>query len=204
MMQTSVKDVSHTFGVLRKITITTLVGAFLLNGLLVYYLLSEKDDAARKVYVVTDHGTLVALQKDSRQVSVHEARNHVRSFLSFAFAHNAANYKEHVERALQLIDKAGGARLVHDFNKGEVYPNYVRLGTHTTLQIDSVNIDMLTRPITGAAYARQNIHLDNEQKTFPIAIRFELTETYRSDKNPYGLLIGKMDYVPYTPALAKP
>jgi hypothetical protein len=195
----SVRNLSGSFEAMRKITLTTMVGAFLLNGILVYFLLNRQDQDLKKVYVVTDHGSFVASRKETRQVSVHEARNHVRAFLQTAFAHSAATYKENVDRALHLIDKSGGTRLVHDFNKGEIYQNYVRMGTYTTLQLDSVLIQTGTRPLSGRAYAQQTIFLDGKQKAFPIAIRFELIETARSDQNPFGLLIQGMDYIPYSP-----
>jgi hypothetical protein len=196
-MSTSVKDYHYTFGALKKVTIITLIGAFILNGILVYYILSSKETQAKRVYVVTDSGTFPAILQETRKVSVYEARNHVRTFFSTLFAHDATNYKERVEAGLALIDKQSGQRIVNDFNKGEVYENYVRLGTYTTLEMDSVVIDVSTRPISGRAYARQTIFLGEESKAYPIGAKFELIETYRSDNNPYGLLIQKFDFIPY-------
>lgn len=196
-MATSVKDYHFTFNTLKKVTITTLVGAFLLNGLLVCYILSLEAKEAKRVYVVTDAGTFPALLSETRSISIHEARNHVRTFLTTMFAHGASNYKERVENALHLINKNGGTRIINDFTKGEVYENYVRLGTYTTLAVDSVVIDMANRPISGKAYARQTIYLGEESKVYPIGIRFELIDTYRSAENPYGLLIQNFDFIPY-------
>lgn len=196
-MATSVKDYHYTFNTLKKVTITTLVGAFLLNRILVYHILSLEAKEAKRVYVVTDAGTFPAILSETRRVSLHEARNHVRTFLQTMFAHNAASYKERVENALHLIDKKGGGRIINDFNKGQVYENYVRLGTYTTLAVDSVVMDMGKRPISGKAYARQTIYLGEESKVYPIGIRFELIDTYRSDENPYGLLIQNFDFIPY-------
>jgi hypothetical protein len=59
-MANSVKDYHYTFNTLKKVTITTLVGAFLLNGILVYYILSLRNKEAKRVYVVTDSGTFPA------------------------------------------------------------------------------------------------------------------------------------------------
>jgi hypothetical protein len=123
----------------------------------------------------------------------------VRTFLLTTFAHSGANYKERVESGLHLIDKAGGGRIINDFTKGEVYENYVRLGTYTTLTVDSVVVDMKTKPISGKAFARQTIYLGEESKAYPIGIRFELIDIYRSDENPYGLLIQNFDFIPYQP-----
>lgn len=198
-MFSSVKDHNKTFQTLRQVLIITLIGAFLLNGLLVYYILTQSETQAKRVYVVTDRGTFSALYEPERKVSPFEARNHVKTFLSTMFAHDATNYKERVEAALHLISKTDGQRIISDFTKGKVYENYVRLGSKTYLQVDSVVIDGTKRPLTGKAYARQTIHLSGQSQDFPIAIQFELAETYRSDENPYGILLQNMNYIHYNP-----
>lgn len=197
------KDYDNRFNTLKKITIATLAGAFLSIGMLVWYITYLEKKAAERVYVVTDLGSFMVLRKEDREVSIFEVRNHVKTFLHTMFAHNAGNYREKVDAALHLIDKAGGQRIVNDFNKGEVYQNYVRLGTWTTLQVDSVLIDMQDRPISGKAYARQTIYLGENKKSFPIGVQFEVISTYRSGKNPYGLLIQHFDYILYEPKAVK-
>lgn len=198
-MSAALKELDESFQALKRITLFTLLGAFLsIGGLLSYLLLQEREKTAR-VYVVTDHGTFSALRREGRQVSVHEVRNLVRSFMHNMFAHDAGTYAEKVEEGLHLIDQAGGQRIVHDFNKGEIYQNYLRLGTYTSLEVDSVLIDMQSRPISGRCYARQTIHLGERKKEFPIGIRFSILESYRSDQNPYGLQLQEFDYILYAP-----
>lgn len=196
------KDFDNSFDALKKITIGTILGAFVLIGLLGCYIILQERSKGDRIYVVTDLGTLPAIRQQEREISVFEVRNQVKTFLHTMFAHHAANYREKVEAGLHLIDKAGGQRIVHDFTKGEVYQNYVRLGTQTTLQVDSVLIDMKDRPISGKAYARQTIYLGEKKREFPIGIQFEIIETYRSEQNPYGLLIQNFDYIMYQPKVA--
>lgn len=201
-MARSLKDFDNSFDVLKRITIGTILGASVLVILLVGYILVQEQHKAERVYVVTDLGTLPAVRQQEREVSVFEIRNLVKTFLHTMFAHHAGNFQEKVEAGLHLIDKAGGQRIVHDFTRGEVYQNYVRLGTQTTLEVDSVLIDMETRPLSGKAYARQTIYLGEKKKDFPIGIQFEIIETYRSEPNPYGLLIQSFDYILYEPETA--
>jgi hypothetical protein len=201
-MARSLKDYDNSFEVLKQITIGTILGAFVLFVLLGGYILVQEQKKGEQVYIVTDLGTLPAIRQQERQVSVFEVRNQVKTFLHTMFAHHAGNFQQKVEAGLHLIDKAGGQRIVHDFSKGEVYQNYVRLGTQTTMQVDSVLIDMNTRPLSGKAYARQTIYLGEKKKDFPIGIQFEIIETYRSEQNPYGLLIQNFDYILYEPAAA--
>jgi hypothetical protein len=193
------KDYDNNFNTLKKITIVTLLGAFFSIGILTWYVLRQEEKKGKQIYVITDIGSFSALRKENRQVSIFEMRNQVKTFLHTMFAHHAGNYQEKVDAALHLIDKEGGQRIVNDFNKGEVYQNYVRLGTQTTIQVDSVLINMQDRPVSGKAYAQQSIYLGEKKKAFPIGIQFEMVETYRSDKNPYGLLIQNFDYILYAP-----
>lgn len=198
-MERSLKDFGSSFNALRKITISTVLCSSILLLLLGGYIIHQERNQSERIYVVTDLGTLPAIRQEKREISVFEVRNQVKSFLHTMFAHHAGNYQEKVEAGLHLIDKAGGQRIVHDFSKGEVYQNYVRLGTQTSMQVDSVLIDMKARPIAGKAYARQTIYLGEKQKEFPIGIQFEVIETYRSEQNPYGLLLQNFDYILYVP-----
>ncbi|WP_017733363.1 hypothetical protein [Nafulsella turpanensis] len=203
-MSKVLNEMDEGFQALKKITLFTLLGAFLsIGGLVTYLLLQEKEKAAQ-VYVVTDHGTFSALRKEDRQVSVYEIQNLVRTFMHQMFAHDAGSYAEKVEAGLHLIDKAGGKRIVYDFNKGEVLQNYLRLGTYTSLVVDSVLIDMQQKPVTGRCFARQTIHLGERKKEFPIGIRFSVQESYRSEENPYGLLLQEFDYILYAPGSTGP
>lgn len=199
----ALKDLDHSFQALKKVTLSILFGSFAVIGLLVWFLHLKDKEKGTQVYVVTDVGTFSAIRKESRDISVYEVRNLLKTFLHTMFAHDAGTYLEKVEAGLHLIDKEGGKRIVHDFNKGEVYQNYVRLGTYTTITVDSVVVEMQDRPISGKAYARQTIHLGEKKKEFPIGIRFKILESYRSEQNPYGLLIHQFDYILYEPKLPK-
>ncbi|WP_224995067.1 conjugal transfer protein TraK [Cesiribacter sp. SM1] len=201
-MASSLKDFDSSFEVLKKITIGTILLSFLLILLLCTYVVLQERKKSERVYVVTDLGTLPAIRQQEREISVYEVRNQIKTFLHTMFAHHAANYQEQVEAGLHLIDKEGGQRILHDFTRGEVYQNYVRLGTQTSVVVDSVLIDMKARPIAGQAFARQTIYLGEKKREFPIGVRFEVIETYRSEQNPYGLLLQKFDYILYEPKVA--
>ncbi len=63
---------------------------------------------------------------------------------------------------------------------------------------------MTQRPWSGSVYIKQRIFIGGEQKEpLPLAARFNLEETNRSDANPYGLLITNFDYIAYQPALTR-
>lgn len=198
-----VKDFSKTFQTMRNITYLSILGSLVVISALVYWNQHLHHKIGQKVYVVSSSGTFPAVNKDNRQVSVYEARNQVKTFMRLMFAHDAATYQDNVEAALQLIDDISGKRIYADFSKGEVRENYVRYNSHTTLEIDSVVLDMNTNPFTGKAYARQFLHYGNQQKMLPVGAKFELEPTFRSDINPFGLLITNFDFILYSPQTDK-
>jgi len=113
------------------------------------------------------------------------------------FAHSAETYYEHINHALNLIDEESGKRIYHDFEEGEVHKNYVRYGSHTEIKLDSVVLDMNTFPNTGKVYALQEVHIGNDVRSLPIAASFKIIQTYRHEKNPYGLELTNFDFIAY-------
>jgi len=114
------------------------------------------------------------------------------------YAHEANNFKERVETALELIDKEDGLAIYNDFKEGHVYENYVRNNARTRIEVDSVMIDMNVEPYQGRVYAKQTIFYNDQSRTLPIAATFNLVETpFRTDQNPFGLLIQNWKYIAY-------
>jgi hypothetical protein len=64
---------------------------------------------------------------------------------------------------------------------------------------------MKRKPWSGRAYIKQRISIGGQLKEpLPLAAKFNLEETdYRSDANPYGLLITNFDYISYNPPLSR-
>jgi hypothetical protein len=53
-------------------------------------------------------------------------------------------------------------------------------------------------------YTKQRIFIgDQQRQSLPMAARFNLIETDRSDENPYGLLITNFDYIAYNPPVSR-
>ncbi len=156
-----------------------------------------EEEYQQRTYVITSWGTFPASYYDGRKVTRIEAQNHVETFLKNMFAHSAETYYEHINAALNLIDEESGKRIYHDFEEGEVHKNYVRYGSHTEVQLDSVVLDMNSFPVQGSFYALQEVHIGTNVRTLPIAASFELVQTYRHEKNPFGLELTNFDFIPY-------
>ena len=153
-----------------------------------------------KVYVVSDKGTFPAVYAPQREVSRFEADYHVRTFITTIFAHDANTYGHNMNLGLNLIDEPSGRRIASDYEKGEIVKKYVRYGVRTEVEIDSVQVNAHTLPMTGQAYFKQNHFQGNDVRhTLAIGIKFNLAQVPRHDKNPWGLLLTDFDFIPYGP-----
>jgi hypothetical protein len=192
-----VSDFNRTFKAMQLITSVSLLG--FVAATVVYFILYQRLESyyQQQTYVITSWGTFPASYYDGRKVSRVETQNHVETFVKHMFSHSAETYYEHINYALNLIDEASGKRIFHDFEEGEVQKNYVRYGSHTEIQLDSVVLDMNTLPIEGRFYALQEVHIGSQVRSLPIAAQFQVVQAYRHEKNPYGLLLTDFDFIAY-------
>jgi hypothetical protein len=191
------QDFNQSFRSMRLIALLSLSG--FIAATVAYAVLYQQleEEYRQRTYVITSWGTFPASYYDGRKVTRIEAQNHVETFLKNMFAHSAETYYEHINAALNLIDEESGKRIYHDFEEGEVHKNYVRYGSHTEVQLDSVVLDMNSFPVQGSFYALQEVHIGTNVRTLPIAASFELVQTYRHEKNPFGLELTNFDFIPY-------
>lgn len=193
----SLKDFNQSFHAMRSIAIVSILGFVIATVMYILQYHRIQEYYQQKTYVITNWGTFPASYYDGRKVSKIEAQNHVETFVKNMFAHSAETYYEHINYALNLIDEESGKRIYHDFEEGEVHKNYVRYGSHTEIKIDSVVLDMNTFPNTGKVYALQEVHIGNDVRSLPIAASFQIIQTYRHEKNPYGLELTNFDFIAY-------
>lgn len=171
-------------------------------GFLVY---RAYENSGRRVYVVGQTGSVAALSAPTTEThTAYEARNLVRNFMLTMFGHDQYTYKTNLDAALPLIEGRGGRRIYDGFTRGQVLQNYERYAARNVVTVDSVSIDMNHRPWSGRVYIKQRIFIGGEQKEpLPLAAKFNLAETNRSDANPYGMLITNFDYIPYNPQVSR-
>lgn len=189
--------ISESYKAMRIITITTIVLIVLSNSLWAFAYLAQIRSLDSKVYVAAQGGTYPAQLIRNDEPTIFEGRNLVRSFMELMFAHDEMSYGEHIELALHLIDKPEGIAIYQDFEEGHVYDNYVKYGSRSVFECDSVFVDMRTEPYVGKVYGRQIIMYAKEMKALPIGATFHLIRHRRNDKNPFGLLLQDWKFVYY-------
>ncbi|GAA4366022.1 hypothetical protein GCM10023185_36860 [Hymenobacter saemangeumensis] len=201
----SAKNLSTSFSTMRNLAMGSVLALLLVAlaaGFLVY---RAYENSGRRVYVVGQTGSVAALSAPTTEThTAYEARNLVRNFMQTMFGHDQYTYKANLDAALPLIEGRGGRRIYDGFTRGQVLQNYERYAARNVVTVDSVSIDMNHRPWSGRVYIKQRIFIGGEQKEpLPLAAKFNLTETNRSDANPYGLLITNFDYIPYNPQVSR-
>ena len=201
----SAKNLSTTFSTMRNLAMGSVFALLLVSlaaGFLVY---RAYENSGRRVYVVGQTGSVAALSAPTTEThTAYEARNLVRNFMLTMYGHDQYTYKDNLDAALPLIEGRGGRRIYDGFTRGQVLQNYERYAARNVVTVDSVSIDLNHRPWSGRVYIKRRIFIGGEQKEpLPLAARFNLAETNRSDANPYGLLITNFDYIPYNPQVSR-
>jgi hypothetical protein len=201
----SAKNLSTSFSTMRNLAMGSVFALLLVSlaaGFLVY---RAYENSGRRVYVVGQTGSVAALSAPTTEThTAYEARNLVRNFMLTMFGHDQYTYKTNLDAALPLIEGRGGRRIYDGFTRGQVLQNYERYAARNVVTVDSVSIDMNHRPWSGRVYIKQRIFIGGEQKEpLPLAAKFNLTESNRSDANPYGMLITNFDYIPYNPQVSR-
>ncbi|UOQ83232.1 conjugal transfer protein TraK [Hymenobacter sp. 5414T-23] len=201
----SAKNLSTSFSTMRNLAMGSVFALLLVSlaaGFLVY---RAYENSGRRVYVVGQTGSVAALSAPTTEThTAYEARNLVRNFMLTMFGHDQYTYKTNLDAALPLIEGRGGRRIYDGFTRGQVLQNYERYAARNVVTVDSVSIDMNHRPWSGRVYIKQRIFIGGEQKEpLPLAAKFNLAETNRSDANPYGMLITNFDYIPYNPQVSR-
>ncbi len=200
----SAKNLSASFSTMRNLAMGSVLALLLValaSGFLVY---RAYENSGRRVYVVSQTGSVAALSAGNDAHTPYEARNLVRQFMQTMFGHDQYTYKTNLDAALPLIEGRGGRRIYDGFTRGQVLQNYERYAARNVVTVDSVSIDLNHRPWSGRVYIKQRIFIGGEQKEpLPLAAKFNLVETNRSDANPYGMLITNFDYIPYNPQVSR-
>lgn len=151
------------------------------------------------VYVVSDQGTFVAMHQPSSFRDPVEVRDHIEKFTHLMFSHDKDTYESHLEKGLHLINNQEGLIIQEGFEKEGLLEMYIRRGARWEAQIDTIVIDIESRPIRGAVYWRQKTLVGDQERVLGAAAGFEVSAWPRSEKNRNGLLINKWKYIPYDP-----
>lgn len=195
------QNFNEAFKALKFITALAVALLFISNIVWFIFFSHEVEKLNNKIFVVSDNGTMTAVAKSEQTPSIYEAKNHVKTFMQMMFAHDAETFKDRINIGLKLIERTDGLAIYEGFKRGQVLENYSKYNSRTLLEIDSIQVNVAIEPYNGVVYARQIALYQKEKSMKPIAARFELIRTYRSEDNPFGLLLKNFTFIGYNPPI---
>jgi hypothetical protein len=135
-----------------------------------------------------------------------ELENFTVHFLQNAFAHNEFTYKDHLNQALQVMDRKSGLYLKSKFKEEEIEEVYKAYNGVSVVEVERIEVNTTVYPYEVAAYYQTKLHFigleEAEEKleadkVAPGAVAFRLTSTPRSSENPYGLIMSEFSFIAY-------
>lgn len=200
-MPDKIRDLQQSFSSMRLVALASLLVAAMAVVAATVQSIHAYGSVGQRVYVVGQAGTTqMALADSPENHTPFEMRNLVRTFALNMYGHDQYTYKTNLHQALPLVDDLDGRRIYGEFKKQDVLGTYVKFGARTTVTIDSIKLDMSALPVKGKLYMKQTGFLgDRQSKSQPMGCAFELTNTYRSERNPFGMMLTHFDYFSYTP-----
>jgi hypothetical protein len=199
------RDLQQSYSSMRLVALGAIALAVVTVLLCGGLVLHAYGSVGQRVYVVGQSGTTqMALADAPENHTMYEMRNLVQTFAVNMYAHDQYTYKTNLNTALPLIDAFGGRRLYNDWKKQDLLGNYIKFGGRTMVTVDSIVLDASKLPVTGRLYMRQRGFIgDKQSASLPLGCRFELTNTFRSNQNPFGMMLTRFDYFPYSPATSQ-
>ncbi len=200
-------QLSKVIGSLQRLLIGLATLLTLLAGFFAYkwYQTASSD----VTYLITAEATQAAYKRTASITrDAFELENFTVHFLQNAFAHNEFTYKDHLNQALQVMDRKSGLYLKSKFKEEEIEEVYKAYNGISIVEVERIEVNTAVYPYEVAAYYQTKLHfigLEGEEekleadKVAPGAVYFRLTTTPRSRENPYGLLISGFSFIAYEP-----
>ena len=204
----TIKDYRRAFEAMRFLAVFSFLGFVGATAFYFYQYRDMVDQQKEIIYVSTPGGTFQAVQASQREVHPVEITKHSEQFIRYMFAHDAETYQEHIDQAMHLINQKDGVLIVEQFEgpsgkKEGVRDGYIRWGSRTEVMIDSIKTVSNELMPSVKTYFKQRHFIGSELKSeLAVALQYRVVDTYRSDKNPFGLQITNLDFIPYQRAVA--
>ena len=185
----------------RSIFLSAIVISGLLNIIMAILVFMYSSEAKEHVYFISENAAYKGVALDSKERNDAEMKNHSFLFMYNMFSHDQYNYEKRVNKALLLIDKPSGMYLYKQLSDAKIIDKYRKYNSRTELEVDSVLIDHNSNPITARAYCKQYAVYSDHREKLPLAAKFGVVSTFRSDANPHGLQLVNFEVIAYDRAI---
>jgi conjugative transposon TraK protein len=184
------KNLDHAFRQLRRISVGCIAASLLTTAFALTASYRYAVSLQNRVYVLMDGKALEAFSTDRGENLPAEARDHIRTFhaLLFGMDPDEKLISANASRALYLADRSGKQVYDNLRESGYVY-GIVSGNISQRVEVDSVTLDLASRPYRFRCYARELITRTSTVTTRVLVTEGCLRPVSRSDNNPHGFLI---------------
>ncbi len=141
-------------------------------------------------YIVSPSGTLVATITEGER-PIYEVKNFAAHWFKTTFAHDQYTYEKNLKDSYNYIIKTEGDNIISAFEKANQLNEYIKNGSYTTVDIDSIQIVNGFDPYEVKVYAKRYLVFPNGSRNdmdMSATLKINDTKT-RSESNSYGLTI---------------
>ena len=187
--------IENSFKGLRLIAMIALASSTIVSATSMILALRYAQKQHEKIYVL-DQGKslLLALQSDKVANKPIEVKDHITRFheLFFTLAPNVESIEHNINAALNLADRRAYEHY-NDMQEQGYYSRLINASISQSLTVDSVKIDYSSYPYNARTYATMYIVRSNSVTVKDLVTTCTVRDIARSDVNPHGLLIEKLE-----------
>ena len=193
----SLSRVENSFKGIKVIALAAIIMSMAISVTSIVSALSFAEQQRQKIYVL-DQGKslLLALQSDKVANKPIEVKDHITRFheLFFTLAPNVESIEHNINAALNLADRRAYEHY-NDLQEQGYYSRLINASISQNLTVDSIKIDYSTYPYPAMTYGTMYIVRSNSVVIKDLITTCTVRETSRSDANPHGLLLEKLEII---------
>lgn len=193
----SLRNIEASFKQIRFFTLVFIILCTGLTGYSVYSAYAFAEVQRQKIYVLDNGKSLIlALSQDVAQNRPVEIRAHVRLFheLFFSLAPDKLAIEDNIKRSLYLSDKSVYLYYTN-LSEQQYYNRIISANINQKIRLDSIVFDINSYPYKVTTYARQLLFRETSITIRNLITSCLVTESIRSDNNPFGLMIEKFSII---------
>lgn len=193
----SLRNIEASFKQIRFFTLVFIVLCTGLTGYSVYCAYAFAEAQRQKIYVLDNGKSLIlALSQDIAQNRPVEIRAHVRLFheLFFSLAPDKLAIEDNIKRSLYMADKSVYLYYTN-LSEQQYYNRIISANINQKIRLDSIVLDINYYPYKATTYARQFLFRETSITIRNLITSCLVTESTRSDNNPFGLMIEKFSII---------
>lgn len=190
------KNIDSAFKFLRSFCLLIVTGSFAVTCYAIYKTYEVMQVSKQRIYIIANGKILEAVAGERKDNIPVEARDHIKMFHQYFFTLDPDEkvIETNITKALYLADFSA-KRMYDDFKENGYYSNVISGNISQIISIDSIDVNVNNYPFYWRCYATEKITRSTSIVTRDLITEGYLRSTSRSDNNPHGFLIEKLNTI---------